>query len=95
MQDVNYNFSGQQYSQNQNITLDENCNGITVINNGATAAFLNEIPLNAGVPGTNNGESLTIGGNKGEVLKGRVSIRFAAGVGSSVIVIQKFYINHC
>lgn len=91
---LKYNFSAEQISQNKQITIDPNCNGLTVINTGATQALVNQVPLNAGTPGTNNGESFSIGGNAGEVLAGRVDIVFPSGSGS-VVVIQKYYLNFC
>lgn len=87
-----YNFAGQQYSADQSIELDRFCNGITAINVGATVCLFNGIPLNPGVPGSGNGESIAIGGNKGEVLQGRVAVQFPTGAGN-VIVIQKFYLQ--
>jgi hypothetical protein len=85
-----YNSSYTQYSIPSNIVVDRLCNSYTVINIGTTVMTVNGIPLNPGVPGTNNGESFSLGGNKGEIFTGRIDIGFATGVGLCV-VIQKFY----
>lgn len=86
-----YNTSQTQYVVPAQVILDKNCNGYTVLNIGTTVAFCNGIPLNPGVPGTNNGESWSVGGNRGEILAGRLDIGFTGGAGR-VVVIQKFYI---
>lgn len=79
------------YSQNGNVPIDGKCNGWTAINIGTTLVNVNQIPLNAGVPGTNNGESFTIGGNADEVFEGRISVSFPSGAGV-VLIIQKYYL---
>ena len=89
--DQQYNFSSQSYIKNGFATLDRFCNGFTAINIGTTVATVNGIPLNPGTPGTSNGDSITIGGNKGEILKTRVTISFGAGNTGNVLIIQKFY----
>lgn len=90
-QAIDYNFAVIPVTQNQPVDVDRRCNGFTAINTGTTLAILNGIPLNAGVPGTSNGDSITIGGNKGELFRGRIDVAFTGGVGS-VLIIQKFYL---
>lgn len=87
-----YNVVSQQYSQNGNVPLDSHCNGWTAINIGTTVVEVNGIPLNPGTPGTNNGESFTVGGNKGEIFNGRISLNFTGGTGN-VLIIQKYYVQ--
>lgn len=89
-----YNVSVTQYSKNQQAVIDSHCNGWTAINIGTTVVNVKGIPLNPGTPGTNNGESFTIGGNAGEIFKGRVDIEFPTGSGN-VLLIQKFYFDEC
>jgi hypothetical protein len=91
---MKYNVITNSYNQNQNVPLDGNCNGWTAINIGTTIVTVNGIPLHPGTPGTNNGESFTIGGNAGEIFTGRISLTFATGTGQ-VLIIQKFYFNEC
>lgn len=78
-------------TENKSVYVDPFCNSVAFINIGTTVAFINGIvPLNPGVPGTNNGESYVFGGNKGEIFKGRIDISFTGGAGS-LLVIQKIY----
>jgi hypothetical protein len=91
-QDTFYNFSGQTYGQNGIIDLDELCNGLNVINIGTTVCRVNGIPLNPPAAGEVVGDSYAIGGNKGELLTGKVQLDFASGNGE-VIVVQKYYVN--
>lgn len=85
-----YNASYTQYLVDSSVVIDDFCNGWTVINIGASVMFVNGIPLNPGVAGTNNGESFSVGGNRGEIFMGRIDLRFVGGAGVCV-VIQKFY----
>lgn len=86
-----YNVISNQYDRNQSVVMDVKCNGWTAINIGTTLVMVNGIPLNAGTPGTNNGESVTFGGNEGEVFKGRVDLVFPNGPGL-VLIFQKYYL---
>ena len=79
--------------QNAQIEIPELCNNITIINIGTTQAVIDSaLPLNAGVPGTNNGESFTYGGNKGEMFYGRLNVAFPAGGVGNVLIIFKIYL---
>jgi len=86
-----YNFLYTEYSINAGVVIDPLCNAYTAINVGSTVAYINGVPLNPGTPGVNNGESISQGGNRLEILKGRIDISFASGAGK-VIVIQKIYL---
>jgi hypothetical protein len=91
-----FNFNVTPVTKNGTITTDPLCNALTVINTGSTIIYFNEIPLNPGVPGVNNGESFTLGGNKGEYFEGRAEIRFPAGLSNgSALVIEKVYLPKC
>lgn len=85
-----YNATMQEYTQQHSVVVDKFCNGVTVINKGNTIAMWNGLPL---LPD----ESMTIGGNEGEVYVGRVDISFAPSTPvvvptiNSAWVIQKFY----
>ena len=65
-----YNITPVQYQAPSSIVVDQYCNGVTVINIGVAVMTVNGIPLNPGTPGTNNGESYSFGGNKGEIFSG-------------------------
>jgi hypothetical protein len=86
-----FNYLYTTFKINGGIVVDELCNAYTVINTGTSIAYVNGVPLNAGTPGTNNGESISQGGNRGEIFKGRIDISFATGAGA-VQVIQKIYL---
>lgn len=85
-----YNSTMQEYTSQRSVMIDKLCNGVTVINKGNTIAMWNGLPL---APD----ESMTIGGNIGEVYVGRVDISFSLPTPvpptpvNSAWVIQKFY----
>lgn len=92
-----YNTSTQQYTQQHSVVVEKFCNGVTIINKGNTIAMWNGLPL---FPD----ESMTVGGNEGEVFIGRVDLSFrlptaADGIPipatpiNSAWVIQKFYVD--
>lgn len=66
------------------------CNGFTVINIGATQAEWNHIPLAPPVAPALLGESITIGGNVGELFKGRIDISFPSGSGIVKVIVKKY-----
>lgn len=76
---------------NASIVVEQWCNGYEVINTGTTTCFVNGRPLYAGTPGTNNGDSITFGGNRGEVFYGRIDISFNTGAGECLVT-QKIYL---
>lgn len=86
-----YNFLYTVYKINIGVVVDELCNAYTAINIGTTVAYVNGVPLNPGTPGTNNGESISQGGNRGEIFRGRIDISFENATGA-VILIQKIYL---
>lgn len=86
-----FNFIYTTIKSNGSVVVEQLCNSYTVINLGTTIAIVNGVPLNPGTPGTNNGESISQGGNKGEIFKGRIDIGFISGSGN-VVVIQKIYL---
>lgn len=91
-QNTFYNFNGQEYTQNGLIVIDGNCNGLNVINTGTSVCFVNGIPLNPPAVGESVGDSYSIGGNKGEILQGRVNLTFVNNLGKAIVV-QKFYLE--
>lgn len=80
------------YRQNTSVVFREYCNGFEIVNTGATLATINGRPLYPGVVGSAVGDSYTVGGNKGEIFKGRVDIAFPNGAGE-VIFTQKIYVQ--
>lgn len=91
---LRYNFSTNVYTAQSEIVLDPLCNGISVKNGGNTNLIFQGDVL---VPG----ESKSIGGNRKEILQGRVDISFALptpapGTPNNVaFVTQKFYYEPC
>lgn len=85
-QAVAYNFSCQQYTATQQIDIDEWCNGLTIRNGGTSTVQFQQEPI---APG----ESIAIGGNFGEVIRGRIDLFFTGAGINLAIVRQKFYIN--
>lgn len=88
---LTYNHIYKNIRENTAVVIEDLCNSYSVINIGTTVAQVNSIPLNPGVPGTNNGESISFNGNKGEIFKGRIDINFPVANGN-VIIIQKIYL---
>lgn len=83
-----FDSSVQTYSIAQNITLDLQCNGISVQNTGTSVALFDGDPLQPGA-------SKAIGGNRLEIFVGRHNISFNSGVGlvDQVTVTQKYYVE--
>jgi hypothetical protein len=92
--DTFFNFEGTEFIQTGEVILDELCNGLNVINIGTTVCMVNGIPLSPPAAGESVGDSYTIGGNRGEILQGHVSIAFVGGTGLCIVV-QKFYLKKC
>ncbi len=88
-----YNTTGaQEYGPGKAIARVQNCNGFTVTNVGDTTVTVNGRILYPGVPGTSIGDSVSIGGNRGEIYTGNINIKFGAGATPLVLVEQKFYL---
>jgi hypothetical protein len=86
---VGYNFVSYIYTEIQQLDIDPWCNGLTV-RNAAGAGGADVIFQGERIP---PGVSIAIGGNFGEVIRGRVDLSFD-GAGARLCVIrQKFYIN--
>jgi hypothetical protein len=87
---LRYNFSTNIYAQNIQVPLDELCNSISVFNIGTTnIIFQGDIIL--------PGNFKVIGGNRMEILNGRVDLSFQVPVPAPAVitnlaaVTQKFY----
>lgn len=90
---VKYSIIGQQYQGNQDVEVDERCNGWTAINKGGKKCFVNGIPLEPPPSVGMSGESFSIGGNIGEVYTGRIQIQTdPTDTTPLVIIIQKYYL---
>jgi hypothetical protein len=81
---LTYNFDTKPYQQNIQITLDRLCNGVTVLNAGTSnLSFQGDVLA----PGT----SKSIGGNFGEILRGRVDLQFTGAGANLAVVTEKYY----
>lgn len=91
---LKYNFTGAQpYRESGFVKRVNNCNGFIAVNTGDEIAVVNDQVLYPGVPGTNLGDSKTVGGNAGEVFLGNIKITFnGGGANPEVTIDQKFYI---
>lgn len=85
-----YNLIYEVVKQSQSVYIMANVNGYTVINQGLTDATVNGVILHAGTA-TASGESLSVGGNEGEIFNGRLDIAINTNVGN-VVVIQKIFL---
>lgn len=82
---VPYKIHFKSYSENGNIDFDDNTNEITFVNKGTSIVTINNtFPLSAN-------DSLSIGGNLGEVDKSVYVVGFEAGGENLLIVISKTY----
>lgn len=91
---LRFNTTGAQpYNESGFVKRVQNCNGFIAVNTGDEIVTVNDRILYPGVPGTNNGDSVTIGGNVGEIFLGNIKITFAGGgAAPEVTVDQKYYI---
>lgn len=94
MEFIKYNTTGAQvYTRSTVVKRVENCNGFIAVNTGDSIVTVNDRVLYPGVPGTSLGDSVTIGGNLGEIYLGQIKIVFAAGgLQPEITIEQKFYI---
>jgi hypothetical protein len=90
---LRYNTTGAvPYTQGGFITKQENLNGFIATNTGDDPVFVNDRILYPGVIGTSNGDSITIGGNFGEIYTGNIKVSFQGiGAAPQVTIEQKFY----
>jgi len=88
-----YDIVNSVYSANAKVQIDQYCNGVTIVNIGATNMQVNGVPLAPPVAPSLVGESVSFGGNRNEIFYGRIDISFTAGAGSRCIVQQKVYVK--
>lgn len=89
---LEYNTNEATYDGTRNVVVESPLNGYTVYNNGNTNIWLNGTII---LPGA----SKSIGGNYGEIYRGRIDLIFRIPAGLSdppvneAIVTQKWYVN--
>lgn len=90
-----YNAITGTYTQDTEVEVQNFCNGYVARNTGDTIVFVNGVRL-LPAPGVGlSGESISVGGNLGEIYKGRIQVRFNAPLGAAptVEITQKFYLT--
>lgn len=86
-----YDTFTQSYAALQSVVMERLCNGFTVNNAGNTIVYVNGDPLQPG-------SSKTVGGNEGEVYKGRCDLQFVtpspapSTIINLAVVTQKYYL---
>src|SRR4051812_29236534 len=91
-----YNFSVNVYDKSQTVPRERNCNGFTVTNIGDTPVRVNQKILFPSVtPATVQGDSISFGGNEGEIYVGDIvlSVLVPLGAAPLVEIIQKYYLE--
>lgn len=91
-----YNFTVNRFNQSKVIPRERNCNGYTITNIGDTALTVNgKILFPSVTPLTVQGDSISFGGNEGEIYIGYINLSFVqpVGVAPNAEVIQKFYLD--
>lgn len=90
---ISYNVIVQTYTAQTEVEVTRLCNGVSIRNIGTVTAFINGIRLLPALVVGGSGESVQFGGNLGELYKGRLQLRFAAGAGANVEIVQKYYLD--
>jgi len=94
IQSIAYNVIVQNFYSSDEVEVTGLCNGFTARNIGDTTAFINGVRLLPSLVAGQTGEVMQIGGNLGELYKGRIQLSFlGAGVAPNIEITQKFYIN--
>lgn len=89
-----YDLLPQVVRGNLSVNVNPYCNSITFINQGNSFAVINNtFRVYPGTIGTNSGETFSLGGNRGEIFRGRIDVAFDIAGGTNILIIlQKVYI---
>ena len=95
MEFLKYNFSTTLETISGFKEVVDKCNGFTVTNTGDTIVLVNDTILYPGTPGTFLGDSISFGGNRGEIYVGKIKVSFVQPVGviPQLQLTQKFYVD--
>ena len=91
-----FNVVTNQINISQKVKVEKGCNSFQVTNLGTSVIRVNKITLfPSATPATVAGDSITFGGNLGEIYKGDINITFVLPVGATPLaeISQKFYIG--
>lgn len=79
------------------IIVEKNCNAVLIVNLGDSIATINGAFLfPSPTPATDAGDSLTLGGNLGDIYRGQLVLSFPVatiGANPQVQVIQQYYVE--
>ena len=90
-----FDISSKTVNSGSTINVPDNTNAILVVNIGTGLLTVNGYPLNPSPAPGANGESWTLGGNKGEVIQRKeLDINFVAA-GAIAFVQFKWYVKTC
>jgi len=91
-----FDLSSKTYNGGAAVDIPENTNAILVVNIGTVLITVNGFPLNPALAPGQNGESWTMGGNRGEVIQRKeLDIVFAAAGGLAFIQFKWYVKNFC
>lgn len=89
-----YNFSTNRYTTSQNIPREKPLNGFTVTNLGNTPLQINGVTLGPPIAPAIVGDSISFGGNEGEIFVDRITLSFIPPLVNPLCEItQKYYIT--
>lgn len=87
-----YFMTRQVVSEGGDVPIPFGCNGYVAVNIGTAIAFVNGFPINPPLAPGMNGESVSVGGNYGEMLADEnLEITFGAATGQMVFLSFKRY----
>lgn len=92
-----YNTYTQVFSRSGSPQRSQYCNGFTATNIGDVDVLINgKILFASATPATQQGDSISFGGNEGEIYIGNIQITFVvggAGTNPRCELIEKFYVD--
>lgn len=91
-----YNITTNIYNAGADVIVEQGCNGYMFTNIGDTIAEVNGMVIfPSATPATALGDSRSVGGNRDEIYKGVIRVRFQAPIGAApaVEVVQKIYMD--
>lgn len=91
---LTFSWTREIVTEGGDLKLRKYTNGVTCTNIGTTVALVNGFPINPSLVVGANGESTSIGGNRGEIIDDEsIEITFQNAAGGRVFVQQKYYVD--
>lgn len=91
-----YVITTKRFSVSGDVPRSRNINGFTVTNIGDTAFKINDkILYPSATPATDQGDSVSYGGNEGEIYAGNMDLQFLVPLGAAPLceIIFKYYVD--